>query len=138
MRLQTSGAAPATRPADRCSFRSTANTRNLPTFICPATVSSAPRPDLTGRILRHERAVVAASVTLLAALAWWYIVQRVAADGPRMGSMRGPPVTALIVMWCFMMAAAATRRGLRRAYAQLFSRVGGIPPRSQKETGGIY
>src|SRR5947209_1227934 len=104
-RLQTSAAAPATRPEDRCSSRSTANTHSLPTFTCPATVSSAPPPDLTSRILRHERALVAASVGLLAALGWWYIAQRATVGGSTMAAMRSPPVAALIAMWWLMMAA---------------------------------
>ena len=62
-------------------------------------------PDLTGRILRHERALVAASVLGLAALGWWYIAT---GAGMQMGAsmgMREPPIGALVLMWWLMMAA---------------------------------
>jgi predicted metal-binding membrane protein len=67
-------------------------------------VSSA--PDLTSRILRHERALIAISVAALVALCWWYI----AAQGTTSGSMdmavaREPRIGALVVMWWLMMVA---------------------------------
>lgn len=63
-------------------------------------------PDLTSRILRHERALIAISVAALAALCWWYI----AAQGTTSGSMnmavaREPRIGALVVMWWLMMVA---------------------------------
>ena len=68
-------------------------------------VSSA--PDLTGRILRHERAIVAAGIALLVALSWWFL-----ATGAGMGGMNGmsmgaapPPFAALALMWWLMMFA---------------------------------
>jgi predicted metal-binding membrane protein len=69
-------------------------------------VSSA--PDLTTRILRHERALVAASVAVLAALGWWYIVARATIGGTAaMTAMQAetPPLGALVVMWWLMMVA---------------------------------
>jgi predicted metal-binding membrane protein len=61
---------------------------------------------LTSRILRHERAVVAGGITLLAALCWWFVV---AGAGLRpstgMTAMRAPPFGALVLMWWLMMAA---------------------------------
>jgi predicted metal-binding membrane protein len=69
-------------------------------------VSSA--PDLTTRILRHERALVAASVALLAALGWWYIAARATIGATAaMTTMQAetPPLGALVVMWWLMMVA---------------------------------
>jgi predicted metal-binding membrane protein len=69
-------------------------------------VSSA--PDLTTRILRHERALVAASVAILAALGWWYVADRATIGGTAaMTAMERetPPVGALVVMWWLMMVA---------------------------------
>lgn len=67
------------------------------------TVSSA--PDLTRRILRHERALVAASVLALAALGWWYIAMTAGIRaGAEMG-MRQPSILILVLMWWLMMAA---------------------------------
>jgi predicted metal-binding membrane protein len=60
---------------------------------------------LTGRLLRHERLIVAAGITLLVGLSWWFLV-----SGAGMGevtSMTGmqPPLGALILMWWLMMVA---------------------------------
>lgn len=66
-------------------------------------MSSAPQPDLTSRVLRHERALIAASVAALAALGWWYLATR--ATMPGMAAMRAPPLSALVVMWWLMMVA---------------------------------
>ena len=65
--------------------------------------SSAPPPDLTSRVLRHERALVMVSVATLAALGWWYLVTRAAMTD--MAAMRPPPLSALVVMWWLMMVA---------------------------------
>ena len=54
--------------------------------------------DLTSRILRHERLLVAGSVVMLTALAWTYLVR----SSMPMG-MTQPPLTALIAMWWLMM-----------------------------------
>ena len=63
-------------------------------------------PDLTSRLLRHERAIVAASVVLLAAVAWWFIASGAGMDdSPGMSGMRVPPLGSLILMWWLMMAA---------------------------------
>jgi predicted metal-binding membrane protein len=62
-------------------------------------------PDLTIRILRHERAIVLGGVALLAALGWWYIVAGAGLDAGGMAAMREPPLGALILMWWLMMVA---------------------------------
>jgi len=68
--------------------------------------SSAPQPDLTSRVLRRERALVAASVATLAALGWWYLATRASLAGSAvMAAMAKPPLTALVVMWWLMMVA---------------------------------
>lgn len=59
--------------------------------------------DLTGRILRHERAIVAGAIALLVALSWWFL-----ASGAGMRAampMTAPPYPALVLMWWLMMAA---------------------------------
>jgi len=55
--------------------------------------------DLTTRVLRHERLLVAATGGALAALGWAYLMR-----GMPMGMTR-PPLTALITMWWLMMLA---------------------------------
>jgi predicted metal-binding membrane protein len=59
-------------------------------------------PDLTSRVLRHERALVGVTVVALAAFGWWYIVTRA---GMGMDAMGPPPLGALMVMWWLMMVA---------------------------------
>lgn len=61
-------------------------------------------PDLTSRILRRERTLVAISVAALAALCWWYLAAS-AAGSADMVSMREPGIGALVVMWWLMMIA---------------------------------
>ena len=56
-------------------------------------------PDLTSRLLRHERLIVGASIALLVALSWWFLMR-----GAGMGAMQ-PPLNALIGMWSLMMVA---------------------------------
>jgi len=67
-------------------------------------VSSA--PDLISRALRHERAIVAGGVALLAALSWW-LIARGAGVGHAggMGGLHPPPLAALVLMWWLMMTA---------------------------------
>ena len=60
-------------------------------------VSSA--ADLTSRILRHERLIVAGAIALLIALCWWFLT-----NGAGMSSMQ-PPLSALTLMWWLMMVA---------------------------------
>jgi predicted metal-binding membrane protein len=55
--------------------------------------------DLTTRVLRKERALVACSILLLAALSWAYLLRGM----PR--GMVQPALTALIAMWWLMMLA---------------------------------
>lgn len=63
-------------------------------------------PDLTSRVLRHERLIVAGGVALLAALGWWFIARGAGMDhGAGMGAPIAPPLAALVVMWWLMMAA---------------------------------
>ena len=59
--------------------------------------------DLTGKILRHERALIAVSVAALAAFGWWYLATRPAMTG--MAAMRRPSFGPLVVMWSLMMVA---------------------------------
>ncbi len=76
--------------------------RSSRTFTCPPTVSSA--PDLTGRILRHERLAVAVSIALLVALSWWFLANGAMSRGMTMAGMQ-PPFAALLLMWWLMMVA---------------------------------
>lgn len=61
--------------------------------------------DLTSRVLRHERLIVAGGIALLVALSWWFL-----ATGAGMGDDMGmaamqPPLGALVLMWWLMMLA---------------------------------
>jgi predicted metal-binding membrane protein len=65
-------------------------------------------PDLTSRILRHERLIVAAGIVALVALGWWFLVSGAGmAEGMAMAGMTAmaPPLAALVLMWWVMMAA---------------------------------
>jgi predicted metal-binding membrane protein len=66
--------------------------------------SSAPPPDLTSRLLRHERLIVFAGVALLALLSWWFVA---AGAGMRAmtATMQAPLFGSLILMWWLMMVA---------------------------------
>jgi predicted metal-binding membrane protein len=67
--------------------------------------SSAPT-DLSARILKHERLLVAAGILALVALSWWFLAT--GAGMPRhadMMAMAPPPLAALVLMWWLMMAA---------------------------------
>jgi len=55
--------------------------------------------DLTSRLLRHERGLLAGSIALLAALSWTYLIGNAGMEPMR------PPLTALISMWWVMMVA---------------------------------
>jgi predicted metal-binding membrane protein len=62
--------------------------------------------DLTERIIRHERTLIAVSLAALALLGWWYLVTRAGLEAsPGMEAMRTPPLGALVVMWWLMMMA---------------------------------
>ena len=67
-------------------------------------MSSAPALDLTSRLLRRERRVVATGLALLALLCWWYLLGGTA-NGAGMAAMHAPPLGALVLMWWLMMAA---------------------------------
>jgi predicted metal-binding membrane protein len=60
-------------------------------------VSSA--TDLTSRMLRRERLIVAGGIALLVGLCWWFL-----ATGAGMAAME-PPFSALVLMWWLMMVA---------------------------------
>ena len=78
--------------------------RSSLTCTFPRTVSSA--PDRTGQLIRHERAIVACGVALLAALAWLFLLRGAGMPGTmRMPAMASPPFAALILMWWVMMVA---------------------------------
>lgn len=55
--------------------------------------------DLTSRVLRHERALIACTVALLTVLGWTFLLR----DMP-MGAMV-PPLAVLVAMWWLMMLA---------------------------------
>jgi predicted metal-binding membrane protein len=60
--------------------------------------------DLTSRLLRRERLIVAGGVTLLVFLCWWLIID--GAGMPEgMAAMQAPPFAALALMWWLMMLA---------------------------------
>jgi predicted metal-binding membrane protein len=67
-------------------------------------VSSAP-PDLTSRVLQHERALVGASIAMMTAGAWWYVAASAGTHSMEMPAMSAPPVPPLILMWFLMMVA---------------------------------
>jgi predicted metal-binding membrane protein len=55
--------------------------------------------DLTSRLLRHERGLLAVSIVLLAALSWTFLIGNVGMEPMQ------PPLSALISMWWVMMVA---------------------------------
>src|SRR6266542_80743 len=103
MKLRRLAARPAARRAGRCRSISTANMRSSRTSTFPPTGSSAPPPDLTTRMLRHERLIVGASIAFLVALSWAYLMRR--AGMPDTMATMSPPLPALITMWWLMMVA---------------------------------
>jgi predicted metal-binding membrane protein len=66
-------------------------------------VSSA--PDLTSRLLRHERPIVAAGIALLVLFAWLYLLGGAGMDDGMAMQAMAPPFGALVAMWWVMMAA---------------------------------
>jgi predicted metal-binding membrane protein len=67
-------------------------------------VSSAPDP--AGRLIRHERAIIASTVALLAALAWLFVLRGAGMpDAMSMPAMGSPAFAALVLMWWVMMVA---------------------------------
>ena len=63
-------------------------------------------PDLTSRILRHERLILAGGIALLAALSWWFLLNSAGISaGGAMAGMRTPPFVSVVAMWWLMMAA---------------------------------
>ena len=61
-------------------------------------------PDLTSRVLRHERLLLAAGVALLAGLAWWFVLRGAGMPDMAMAPIQ-PQFAALVLMWWVMMAA---------------------------------
>lgn len=61
-------------------------------------------PDLTSRLLRRERLIVASGVSLLVLMSWWYVAKGAGMD-TSMDAVRSPPLGALITMWWLMMVA---------------------------------
>jgi len=66
-------------------------------------VSSA--PDLTNRILRHEREIVALAIALVVALCWWFLATGAGLDEHMAMPAMRPPFAALVLMWWLMMLA---------------------------------
>jgi predicted metal-binding membrane protein len=66
-------------------------------------VSSA--PDLTSRILRNQRLIIAAVVALLAGLAWAFLLAGAGMPGTMSMPGMAPPFAALLLMWWLMMVA---------------------------------
>ena len=63
-------------------------------------------PDLTSRLLRHDRLLVAGGLVLLIALSWAYLATGAGLAGAMaMEGMAPPPLRALVLMWWIMMAA---------------------------------
>ena len=61
-------------------------------------------PDLTSRVLGHQKLIVASGVTLLAGLAWLFVIDG-AGVAERMRMAEAPPFLALLLMWWVMMVA---------------------------------
>ena len=62
-------------------------------------------PDLTSRVFRHERLIVAGGVALLILLLWLFVLGGAGMDQGGMTAMEAPPFSALVLMWWVMMAA---------------------------------
>ena len=63
-------------------------------------------PDLTRRIVRHERAIIATALIVLVGLAWWFLAMGAGMDGGMtMPEMAPPPFGVLVLMWWLMMVA---------------------------------
>src|SRR5512146_1851111 len=102
MKWPKSAAHRAGRPAAPCKLRSPTNTRSSRTSTSHRMASSA--PDLTTRLLRRERLIVAGGLALLVLLCWWVVID--GAGMPHgMDSMRTPSFGALLLMWWLMMLA---------------------------------
>jgi predicted metal-binding membrane protein len=59
-------------------------------------------PDLTTRVLKHERLLVAGGIALLVASSCWYLAMGAGMNG---AMPMQPPLGALVIMWWMMMAA---------------------------------
>lgn len=63
-------------------------------------------PDLTSRVLRHERAILGGEIALVVLLCWWFVLAGAGiGDGGGMAAMAPPSLNALVVMWWLMMIA---------------------------------
>src|SRR2546430_9116953 len=101
MKSRKSAAHRAARRAGRCRSSSATVTVSSPTCTFPLMGSSA--PDLTSRLLRHERLIVGASIVLLIALSWAFLMR--GAGMPDAMVAMSPPLAALALMWWLMMVA---------------------------------
>ena len=62
-------------------------------------------PDLISRVLRNERLIVAASIALLVASSWWFVVSGAGMEDRTAMDAMQPPLGALVLMWWLMMVA---------------------------------
>jgi predicted metal-binding membrane protein len=63
-------------------------------------------PELTPRLLRHDRWLVGGGLVVLVALSWWFLLRGAGMDDHMaMPGMAPPPFGALVLMWWVMMAA---------------------------------
>ena len=62
-------------------------------------------PDLTSRVLRHERLIIAAGIAVLVLLSAAFLLSGAGLDPGGMAAMAPPPLAALILMWWVMMVA---------------------------------
>ena len=62
-------------------------------------------PDLTSRILRQERALLALAIALLVGMSWAFVVSGAGMPASMDMAPTTPPFAALVVMWWVMMAA---------------------------------
>lgn len=73
-------------------------------------MASSARPELTVRILKRERLLVAAGLAALIGISWYYLLAGAgladqAMPGMAMAPMAPPPLAALVTMWWLMMVA---------------------------------
>jgi predicted metal-binding membrane protein len=61
--------------------------------------------DLTARLLRHERVIVAGGIALLIAISWWFLASGTGMDAAMPMAGMQPPLSALVLMWWLMMVA---------------------------------
>ncbi|HET9811531.1 MAG TPA: DUF2182 domain-containing protein [Sphingomicrobium sp.] len=62
-------------------------------------------PDLTSRLLRHERALIGSAIFLMALLCWAYLAAGAGLGAMGSTHMGSPPFAATVLMWWLMMGA---------------------------------